>query len=447
MRYGLGVDLGTSFVAAAVARPGRTEVVQLGDRSVVAPAVVHRHGDGTLVTGDAAGRWGLSHPGQSARDMVRRLGDPAPIVLGGVPHAVTDLLGVMLRDVVRTVGEAQGGPPERVVLTRPASWGPLRRGLFDQVAAAAGLQGAVSVAAPEAATAHYAASRRPREGEIVAVYDLGGGTFDAAVVRTGPHRAEILGTPEGVERLGGIDVDDAILSCVNHRSGGALGELDRHDPRTAVALARLRQDCVLAKEALSVDGEAAVPLFLPDRHLEVRLTRADLEDMLRAPVESTISALFRALRSARVSPHELGAVLMVGGSSRIPLVNRMVSDALRGPALVSLHPDHTMALGAAELAARMPGGGATRTPAPQHPAGTPRPAQRRPAPAAPILPPPGRAPARAVPGPEPAAADVPAASGGDWQAPSIGRMLAIGTGLLALVLVVGLVAYVVISRL
>jgi molecular chaperone DnaK (HSP70) len=355
VRYGLGVDLGTTFVAAAISQPDRTEMVLLGDSSVVAPAVVYLRDDGTLITGDAASRWGMSSPERLGRAVERRLGDPTPVVLGGVPHAVPDLLGTMLRDVVRKVSTAQDGPPDNIVLTRPANWGPLRRGLFEQVMTIAGLRGAATVAAPEAAAAHYAATRHPHDGEIVAVYDLGGGTFDAAVLRTRPHGMEVMGTPEGVEPLGGIDFDDAILSYVNYRSGGALSELDLQDPRTMVALARLRQDCVLAKEALSADSEAHLPVFLPGRPLDVRLTRADLEDMLRAPVESTIGALTRTLRSARVSPRELGAVLMVGGSTRIPLVDRMVSEGLGGATLLHLHPDHAVALGAATLAARLPG--------------------------------------------------------------------------------------------
>jgi len=466
VHYGLGVDLGTSFLAAAISRPGHQEMIVLGDRSVVAPAVVYRHEDGTIVTGDAAGRWGLTSPGRCGRDAVRRLGDPTPIMLGGVPHAVTDLLGAMLRDVVRTVSASQGGPPDHIVVTRPAGWGPHRCTLFDQVVTTAGPSGAVVVTAPEAAVAHYSASRRPDDGTTVAVYDLGGGTFDAAVLRTGPHRPEILGAPEGLERLGGVDFDDVILSYVNYRTGGALSDLDLQDPRTAVALARLRQDCVAAKEALSADSEATVPVYLPGGHLDVRLTRTELEDMLRAPVESTISALSRALRSARVSPGDLSAVLLVGGSSRIPLVGRMVPAALPGPPLVRLHPDHAVALGAAELARRMPDAARRGPPGRLPPPGpgpvrggpaTAGPRMRRPAPPpGPPLPRPGSGPPPMVPAPPSAAQVEPEAvtgaepqpgAGGDWQAPSIGRLLVIGTGLLALAVVVGLVAYAVISRL
>ncbi|NMH99992.1 Hsp70 family protein [Pseudonocardia acidicola] len=351
--YSLGVDLGTTFVAAAIAHESQVEMVTLGDRSVVAPAVVYLREDGTIVTGDAAVRRAVSNPDRVGREFKRRLGDPTPVMLGNTPHAVGALLGALLHDVLHKVIETEGGPPERVVLTHPANWGPFRRELFEDVPEAAGLTGLTTwrtVSEPEAAAAHYAATRRLNDGETVAVYDLGGGTFDATILSKGPEGIEILGTPEGIERLGGVDFDEAVMSYVNVSSGGALSELDMGDPATAIALARLRQDCVLAKEALSVDTETTIPVFLPHRHFEVRLTRPEFEGMLRAPIESTVAALSRTLRSAQVTPEQLSAVLLVGGSSRIPLVGRMLTEQLGRPTVVDTHPKHAVALGAATLA-------------------------------------------------------------------------------------------------
>src|SRR5207302_925039 len=125
----------------------------------------------------------LTSPERFGRAIKRRLGDPTPVFLGGVPYAAPDLLAAMLHDVVRKVSSELGAPPEHIVLTGPANWGPLQRGLFEQVTRIAGLDGAVIVSDPEAAAAHFAESRHPGGGEIVAVYDLGGGTFDAAVLR------------------------------------------------------------------------------------------------------------------------------------------------------------------------------------------------------------------------------------------------------------------------
>jgi YVTN family beta-propeller protein len=348
--YHLGVDLGTTFVAAAIANGSNVEMFTLGDRTVVTPAVVYLREDGALVSGDAAARRAVSSPDRIGREFKRRLGDPTPVVLGGSPYPVTTLLGTLLHDVVTRVTETEGTKPESIVLTHPANWGPFRRELFDEVPQVAGLTAPRTVTEPEAAAAHYAASRHLTDGEIIAVYDLGGGTFDATILQKRSAGIEILGIPEGIERLGGVDFDEAILSYVNYSSSGALSELDMGDPQTSVALARLRQDCVLAKEALSIDTETTIPVFLPHRHFDVRVTRTDFEDMIRAPIESTIGTLIRTLRSAQVDASALSAVLLVGGSSRIPLVSRMISEELGRPTVVDAHPKYAVALGAATLA-------------------------------------------------------------------------------------------------
>ncbi|MCU1651308.1 MAG: beta-propeller repeat protein, partial [Pseudonocardia sp.] len=253
MSYSLGVDLGTTFVAAAIARPAGAEMLTLSPQSVVAPALVYLREDGTLVTGDAARRRAVSRPDRVGREFKRRLGDPTPVMLGGTSFAVTDLLGALLRDVLAQVVSLEGGPPDQVVLTHPANWGPFRRGLFEEVPTNAGLSDTLTITEPEAAAAHYASSRRLHDGQIVAVYDLGGGTFDATILRGARDGVEILGRPEGIERLGGVDFDESVLEFVNVTSGGALDGLDMTDLQTALAIARLRQDCVLAKESLSLD--------------------------------------------------------------------------------------------------------------------------------------------------------------------------------------------------
>ena len=394
--YSLGVDLGTTFVAAAVARGSRVEMVTLGDRTVVTPAVVYARDDGSLVTGEAANRRAVSSPERVGREFKRRLGDPTPVMLGGTPHAVTALLAALLKDTLAKVTETEGAPPANVVLTHPANWGPYRRELFEEVPQLAGVPQARMITEPEAAAAHYAAARHLGDGDTVAVYDLGGGTFDATVLRKRAIGIDILGSPEGIERLGGVDFDDAILSHINFSSGGALGELDLSNPQTGIALARLRQDCIAAKEALSVDTEAAVPVFLPNRHFDVRLTRGEFEDMIRAQIESTIGALTRTLRSARVEPADLNAVLLVGGSSRIPLVAQMITAALNRPTLVDAHPKYAVALGAATLAAELGAPAASATNAAN--AGPAAPARQ--AAAAPVFAPP------APPAPAPDAAPV-----------------------------------------
>ena len=348
--YGLGLDLGTSVIAAAVADDRGPEMFALGDGALTAPAAVYAGGDGRLVTGAAAARRGLSHPERYAGEIKRNLGNPTPVMLGGTAYAISDLLGALLKDVLTRVTERQGATPASVALTYPASWGPLRRRLFEDIAQSAGVVDAVFATEPEAVATHFASTRPVGEGEVLAVYDLGGSTFDATVLRRTAQGFDVIGTPEGIERLGGTDFDEAILAHINYLTGGALSALDMSDPRTVVALARLRQECTLAKEALSVDVEAIIPVFLPNRHFQVTLSRGELEGLIRAPIESTIETLGRVIRAAEVDGRELTALLLVGGSSRIPAVAAMVSDAFGPPTIVGPHPKHTVALGAAVLA-------------------------------------------------------------------------------------------------
>lgn len=360
MSYFLGIDLGTTYTAAAVhdGSPRRPpEVVTLGERGPVAPSVLCLRPDGGYVAGDAAERQALTDPERIARQFKRRLGDPTPLVVGGTTVPAEELTSRLLSWVMEVVVRARGGEqPAAVVLTHPANWGPYKRDLLTRAAELAGVPGAVLVTEPQAAAISYASQERVDPGAVVAVYDLGGGTFDAAVLRKeGDGGFTILGSPEGIERLGGIDVDAALFAHVTGMLGDAYAELDPDDDQAMAAVARLRAECTQAKEALSADTEAYVPVLLPTVQTEVRVTRGELEDMVRPTLAETVTALQRALRSASVAPEAVDHVLLVGGSSRIPLVAELVSAGLGRPVAVDAHPKHSVALGAAIVAARAAG--------------------------------------------------------------------------------------------
>ncbi|WP_261567482.1 Hsp70 family protein [Frankia gtarii] len=353
MTYGLGIDLGTTFTAVAIGWTGRTEMVSLGNRSIIVPTIVHAGPDGRLLTGDAADRRALREPDRAAREFKRRLGDPTPVLLGDAPYSPAALLAAVLRDAVASAIRLQGSPPARIVLTRPAVWGPYRLEQFDEVPRLAGLTDVPLVTEPVAAATYYAAGQRLSDGDVIAVYDLGGGTFDAAVLRMEAGEARVLGVPEGIEWLGGADFDEAILHHVDRELDGAVTAADPRDRDTAVALSRLRQECVLAKEALSADEEVVIPVDLPGARRDVKLGRAQFEEMIRPAIASTVEALHRALGSAEVKAGDLSGVLLAGGSSRIPAVARTIEAALQCPTIVDAHPKHVVALGAARIAAAL----------------------------------------------------------------------------------------------
>src|SRR6266496_1900380 len=349
--YDLGIDLGTTYTAAAVRRDGRVEIETLGNRAAAVPSVVFLREDDTILTGEAANRRAMTEPDRVAREFKRRVGDPTPLMLGGTPYSAQSLMAKLLHWVMEAVAEREGGPAEHVAVTHPANWGPYKKGLLEEALRLADLHEVTTLTEPEAAATYYASSERVDPGSIIAVYDLGGGTFDAAILKKTETGFEILGTPDGIEHMGGIDFDQAVFAHVNRSLDGALEELDPSDPAAIKAVARLRADCIEAKEALSSDTDASIPVMLPSVQTEVRLTRGQFENMIRPALSETIEALRRALRSAHVEPNEVTAVLLVGGSSRIPLVAQMVSAEVGRPVAGSAHPKHSIALGAAIAAA------------------------------------------------------------------------------------------------
>jgi actin-like ATPase involved in cell morphogenesis len=363
--YTLGIDLGTTYSAAAVWRGGRAAICGLGTHTAAVPSVVLVRGDGAVLTGEAAARRAATDPDRVAREFKRRLGDTTPMLLGGVPYTAQQLTAELLRALVGAVTEREGGAPGRLAISHPANWGPFKIELLRQAVELAGVRVPVTfVTEPEAAAVSYARQERLAQGETVAVYDLGGGTFDAAVLQRTPAGFAILGHPEGIERLGGIDIDAAVFAHVARSVGAPLADLDEDDVAAVAAAGRLRAECVAAKEALSTDLDTVIPVLLPGFSGEVRLTRAELEAIVRPSLYDSIEALRRALRSASIQPEELAAVLLVGGSSRMPLVAELVSAELGRPVAVDAHPKHAIALGAAWVAGAgsVPADGATALP-------------------------------------------------------------------------------------
>ncbi|MDG4822726.1 Hsp70 family protein [Asanoa sp. WMMD1127] len=349
--YALGVDLGTTFTAAATWRTGHAEIASLGSRAAAVPSVVLLREDETFLTGEPANRRGLTEPHRVAREFKRRFGDTTPILLGGVPYSAEALMGRLLRWTLDEVASREGGAPRAITVSHPANWGPYKTDLLRQAVRLSGIEEPVSfITEPEAAAVFYASQQRIDPGAVVAVYDLGGGTFDAAVLRKTAQGFEILGQPEGIERLGGIDFDAAVFHHVAQALGGKLAELDEDDPTAIAAVARLREECVAAKEALSADTDVSIPVLLPTISTEIRLTRGELEAMVRPALYGSIEALRRAVRSAGVEPEQLHSVLLVGGSSRMPIVAQLVAAELNRPVAVDAHPKHAVALGAARLA-------------------------------------------------------------------------------------------------
>jgi Hsp70 protein len=256
---------------------------------------------------------------------------------------------------------------------------------------------------PQAAAVQYASRAVVEVGERVAVYDLGAGTFDVCVLEKTEGGFQVLGVPDGIEQLGGIDFDQAVFRRVYDLVSAEVTGLDAQDPRVRSALARLRRDCVDAKEALSTETETVVPVSFRGMSTEIPLTRTELESLIAPALEDTVTATRRALASARLGVDELSSVVLIGGSSRIPFVSQLLQAELGVTVARDTHPKHDVVLGALRqliasdpvpvpVAPPAPPAGAT----PQVPAGTPPAAPETVPPTAPSA----ATPERPVPGPE-----------------------------------------------
>ncbi len=348
MSYRVGIDFGTTFTAAAVQRTGEpVELVTLGENGVAAASVVFVAPDGSYVMGDAAIRRAVTDPDRVVREVKRRIGDPTPLLVHGEPIGAHTLAARFVAWVVERVTEREGQPPEAIAVTYPASWGDHKRTLFADALGFQGLAEAVLVTEPAAAAVAYAAAKHVEPGSAIGVYDLGGGTFDAAIVRQLDDGGFALaGRPDGIDPLGGIDFDDAVFDQVRASLGAAWTGLDFGDPVVRSAAATLRRECTEAKKALSSDTEVTIPVLLPGVSTQVRMVRAEFEALIGPAVDSTIEAMRRTLSSAEMAPADLSAVLLVGGSSRIPLVAQRVSAELDLPVTVDSDPKAVVAMGA-----------------------------------------------------------------------------------------------------
>jgi molecular chaperone DnaK len=374
--YRLGVDLGTTFTAAAILRPGAApEVVPLGTRSATVPSVMFMCPEGNVLVGDAAERRGMTDADRVVRQFKRRIGDPTPLVIGPAGDdegcAAHDLAAALIAWVVTRVSEREGAWPDAIAVTHPATWGPHKKDLLRTALAECDLPDITFVSEPEAAARTYAHSGRIAPGATLAVYDLGGGTFDVALL----HASEDghftpLGRPSGLPDLGGIDFDDAILAHVLAAVGPAATDLDPTDPDVCAALARLRRECVDAKEALSVDTTTTIPVLLGGVCTNVRLTRAELEAMIAPAVQATIDALDATLESAGLDATGLTQVVLTGGSSRVPVVAQLLSQHF-GPSVTlerDIDPKTAVAVGGVlAIATPAPAVAAAPEPAPAPP--------------------------------------------------------------------------------
>lgn len=317
MRYVLGIDLGSTRIKAAVCRRAGEF---WGEPQVVCSleSVLHVAPDATVVAGPEARRRAAVEPERTARGFARRIGDDVPLMVGEELYRPESLVAVVAGWVADQVAEAEGDEAGRIALTHPASWGGYRRMLLNEALNEAGLPGALLLPNSIAAAESLLVRERVEVGSLLAVCRLGGEQVDTALLRRGQATFELVAHDEQPAPA----LDDVLAEHLASRFGGDAAEL--------------RELSVETKELLSASREVDVP---------ERVTATEFERLAEPWLRVALAPLRRY--------EELSAVLLVGGTARIPLVARLAEEFVDCRVIVD-HDPATAACRGAALAARPP---------------------------------------------------------------------------------------------
>ncbi len=345
----LAIDFGTTAtVAAALDHSGRPSVIQIdGQREM--PSVVFLEEDGQLLVGQTASDLAIGRPDRAIQTPKERLHNQTPVVIAGQSITAIDLTAAVLARTLEAAVAFQGSYPTASRLTYPAMWsGPLKSRLLE-AANRADLPMPELVAEPVAAAISYSEKSHLPVGAAIAVFDLGGGTFDTVVLIKRPSGFSIAGRPAGDATIGGELFDELLMNEVGTRLDPSRWEqlLVSDDPAWRRSARRMRNDCKRAKEALTRHPVTDVIVSLPDGVAEARITQDEFETVAEPYITETAELLQRCVARADLDASELHAVYLTGGASRIPLVRRTVEAAFPHTAIVQQgDPKAATALGA-----------------------------------------------------------------------------------------------------
>ncbi|SDE02551.1 Hsp70 family protein [Glycomyces harbinensis] len=321
----LSIDFGTSHTVAALRHASGNVESVLFDGSPLLPSAVFAEADGLLTVGGDARDAARRDPARFEPHPKRRV-DDGTVLLGDLEFAVCDLFAAVLSKVRAECGRILGTAPNAVTLTHPAAWGPTRRLVLEDAAKAAGFVSVTLLPEPVAAATYYATALKHLVpvGAAVVVHDFGGGTFDASVVRRSQTGFEVL-VVDGLDDLGGIDIDAAIVGHLEGHFGADEGWRRLLTPATPVQWRQwqsLYDEVRQAKERLSRHSSA--DLFIPVIDRELHLTRAELDALTRPLLARATRMVAAVIRSARLPESSVVGIFLVGGASRMPLVSTML---------------------------------------------------------------------------------------------------------------------------
>jgi len=362
----VGIDLGTTNSLVAAMEGDRPAVIPGEDGLNLVPSVVALDADGHVVVGNGARKYLIETPeravysvkrlmGRGVEDIQEELklfpfhlaedleaGEVLRIRLGDKTYTPPEISAFILRQLKRNAERFFGAPVTKAVITVPAYFNDAQRQATKDAGRIAGLEVLRLVNEPTAASLAYGLDQK--KNGIVAVYDLGGGTFDISILKLHDGIFEVIAT-NGDTHLGGDDIDNLLITIALDDIRGDLG-LDLR--RSGEGVATIRKAVIEAKIALSSETSTKLDIELSGgKRYQREITREMFEQLIEPIVQRTLGPCKQALKDAGVKPAEIDEVVLVGGSTRIPKVRRLVQDLFQRTPHTDLNPDEVVALGAA----------------------------------------------------------------------------------------------------
>lgn len=342
----IGIDLGTTNSCVAVLEGGVAKVIPNAEGNRTTPSVVSFK-NGEERVGDVAKRESLTST-DVISSIKRKMGTKDKVEAAGKKWTPEEISAKILANLKQTAEAYLGGKVTKAVITVPAYFNDAERQATKNAGKIAGLEVERIINEPTAAALAYGLDKQDKSQKIL-VYDLGGGTFDVSVLELGDGVFEVKST-SGNNRLGGDDFDEKIIQYLIEdfkKNNGIDLSKDK------LAMQRLKDAAEKAKKDLSgvITTQVSLPFITQGEngplHLEMTLTRAKLEDLIRDLVESTRKPVKDALKEAKLSKSDIDKVILVGGSTRIPMVQELVKDELGKEPSKEVNPDEVVAMGAA----------------------------------------------------------------------------------------------------
>ena len=341
----IGIDLGTTNSCVAVLEAGEAKVIPNPEGNRTTPSIVCKK-NGETIVGDAAKRQAETNP-NTIRSIKRLMGTNEKVEMEGKKYTPEEISAMILTNLKETAEKYLGEKVTKAVITVPAYFNDAQRQATKNAGKIAGLEVERIINEPTAASLAYGFDKQDKMQTIL-VYDLGGGTFDVSVLELGDGVYEVKSTA-GNNRLGGDDFDERIINYLVETFRKENG-IDLSTDK--MAMQRLKEAAEKAKKDLSgvTTTQISCPFITQGEngplHLDVTLTRAKFESLISDLVESTLKPVQDALKEAKLKKEDIDHVILVGGSTRIPMVQELVKKELGKEPNRSVNPDEVVAMGA-----------------------------------------------------------------------------------------------------